>query len=599
MPKASRPKKQAVIVVHGMGEQRPMETLRSFVTAVWGTDAKGHIPEKPDEAQRTWIVPDRRTGILDLPRITTKPNDKGVRTDFFELYWADVFTGNTLQQLSAWLRGLLLRWPVQVPADVIWAWALLWALSVIAASAFLYVTLSGLLSGGPMQVFQNMKWTPGRTPATFHWLVSAALAVTLLLFMQGRLIKVLKDNAGAPFAALSRLCLFAVPAALFLGLVFLEPWGLLNKPKFWLLALAFFIAWFIKSIVVPYLGDVARYTQNAPWAIEARATIRARGLGLLRELHGLDADDELQAGAGEYQRIIVVGHSLGSVIAYDLLRYFWAEAGPVGKNKAAPQTMQALKNVDDYLKDCFDDPAAPGGTKPFVFSEYRALQSRAGEALCARHDGWKITDFVTLGCPLTHAEFLIANDNPQFKRMVRELILPASRPVLDETRHSFLYDPHYRANGGSAAGKRADHGSLFAATRWTNIYDPASRIFFGDFISGPLTENFREGLEDIPVNIRIWRKVLGWRMSRLFTHTQYWNAKACGELVPSGDAKTDPQPLDADRRDHILALKQALALGNPKPEQPKSRSAPAVAHPAPADRSRPESPPAGRTSPPS
>ncbi len=29
---------QAVVVIHGMGEQRPMATIRSFVDAVWTTD---------------------------------------------------------------------------------------------------------------------------------------------------------------------------------------------------------------------------------------------------------------------------------------------------------------------------------------------------------------------------------------------------------------------------------------------------------------------------------------------------------------------------------------------------------------------------------
>jgi hypothetical protein len=520
----------------------------------------GHIPGVRDEARRTWIVPDRRTGILDLSRITTKANEAGVRTDFFELYWADVFTGNTLQQLSGWLRGLLFRWPVQVPRDVIWAWLALWVLSLVAVFALLYA----MLSGSPSQIFSGMKWSMNSSPASLHWLLSALPAAALVLFMQGRLTKVLKENAGAPFAAFSKFLLFAAPASLFLALVFLAPWGLLHSLRFWMLALALFIVWFIKAIVVPYLGDVARYTQNAPWAIEARAKIRARGLGLLRDLHGLNADDQTQAGGSEYQRVIVVGHSLGSVIAYDLLRYFWAEAGPVGKNAASPQTMQALNDVDAYLAACFDENKGAAERQQFVMGDYRALQSRAGKAMCDTHDGWKITDFVTLGCPLTHAEFLIADDRPQFERMVRELVLPASPPVLDETRNSFLYDPHYGANGGNIADKRADHGALFAGVRWTNIYDPAAKIIFGDFISGPLTENFGRGLEDIPVNIRIKRKVLGWRASRLFTHTQYWNAKASGELVPSGDGTAEAQLPDANRRDHIATLKRALALGNPR-----------------------------------
>jgi hypothetical protein len=597
MPDAPKPKKQAVIVVHGMGEQRPMETLRSFVTAVWETDEDGTIPAEIPDERRTWIVPDRRNGILDLSRITTRRNEDGVRTDFFELYWADIFTGNTLQQLSGWVRGLLLRWPVQVPRDVFWAWVLLWGLSIFAAAALAYVMVSG---GNPLKLFNSFEWGINRDPAVFHWSVSGALAGATALFMQGRLAAVMKDNRVDPFSQLSQALVFAVPAALFLALVYFAPWNLIAEPKFWLAAMALAVVWLIRSVVVPYLGDVARYTQNAPWAIDARAKIRARGLGLLRELHGKSADGREPAAAGEYQRIIVVGHSLGSVVAYDLLRYYWAEAGPVGKNLASAETMGALSEVDTYLKLCFDEKPESPARKAFTFSEYSRLQTGAGEAMSAFHDAWKISDFVTLGCPLSHAEFLIANDRPQFEQMVKELVLPASVPVRDVTRGSFLYDPKYRGKGSTPADKRADHGAVFAATRWTNICDPARNIVSGDFISGLLTENFGRGVNDIAVSIRVKRRWLGWWGSALFTHTQYWNAKACGEKAPAGDARPGPEPPDENRRDHILALKAALGLGKPMPLTAlKSRSAPAAIHPAPADTSRPKSPRADTISRPS
>jgi len=31
-------KKQAVLLIHGIGEQRPMDTLRGFVETVWTSD---------------------------------------------------------------------------------------------------------------------------------------------------------------------------------------------------------------------------------------------------------------------------------------------------------------------------------------------------------------------------------------------------------------------------------------------------------------------------------------------------------------------------------------------------------------------------------
>ena len=594
MPGSQKPNKQAVIVVHGMGEQRPMETLRAFVTAVWKTDADGRIPEQMDEARRTWVVPDRRNGILDLSRITTRANHEGVRTDFFELYWADVFAGNTLQQLSGWLKGLLLRWPVQVPRDVFWAWVLLWVLTVLAAAALSYVMINN-----PLKIFEDVNWGVNESPAVWHWLVSALFAVSLMLFMQARLAKALSRNADAPFQRRSRLIPPAVLLVVFLGLVFFFPWEMFKNVQVFLLTGAALIAWLIKSVVVPYLGDVARYTLNEPWAIEARARIRARGLGLLRELHGRTADGSASNGGGGYQRVIVVGHSLGSVVAYDLLRFYWAEAGPVGKNPASKDVIAALAEVDGYLTECFGPLPDGKERKSFGFGELLNRQSAAANAMSESHDGWKITDFVTLGCPLTHAEFLIANDAPQFRKMVDELVLPISIPVQDTSRGSFLYDPHYGKNGGNPAHKRADHGAVFAGTRWTNIYDPERNIVFGDFISGPLTENFGRGVRDVAVFIREKRRLLGWFASDFFTHTQYWNAKAIGQAALADVPPQYPPAPDDSRMDHILALKDALRLGSAAPIEPKSRSAPAQVRLAPAGKPGPKSRRADTTSRPS
>ena len=98
----------AVVLVHGMGEQVPMETIRSFAEAVWTADPEIHSKRaaasgtKPGEL---FFVPDTRTGSRELMKISThksrdkiKPeldDSKGpVRTDFFEIYWADATKDN-------------------------------------------------------------------------------------------------------------------------------------------------------------------------------------------------------------------------------------------------------------------------------------------------------------------------------------------------------------------------------------------------------------------------------------------------------------------------------------------------------------------------
>ena len=61
----------------------------------------------------------------------------------------------------------------------------------------------------------------------------------------------------------------------------------------------------VQFVLVNYLGDAARYLSPLPGNIKLRQTIRKECIELLQTLHE----------SRRYDRIIVVGHSLGSVIA--------------------------------------------------------------------------------------------------------------------------------------------------------------------------------------------------------------------------------------------------------------------------------------------
>ena len=79
----------------------------------------------------------------------------------------------------------------------------------------------------------------------------------------------------------------------------------------------------INSIV----GDAVYYLDPAPANIQRRQEIRAKGVEILNKLHA----------SQEYQRIILVGHSLGSVIGYDMLTYAWPSyASQVDPQKRHP-----------------------------------------------------------------------------------------------------------------------------------------------------------------------------------------------------------------------------------------------------------------------
>ena len=144
---------QAVVVIHGMGEQRPMDTIKGFVRAVWETDDEITRNGLPNPTQ-VWSKPDPRSGSLELRRITTRetiPSEEfpgGVRTDFYELYWADLSAGSKWDQFVGWVWGLLFRRWRRVPPDVHLAWVLLWLVSLLVAA----LAIIGIL---PVKVWQS------------------------------------------------------------------------------------------------------------------------------------------------------------------------------------------------------------------------------------------------------------------------------------------------------------------------------------------------------------------------------------------------------------------------------------------------------------
>ncbi|WP_420208240.1 hypothetical protein [Candidatus Electronema sp. JC] len=98
--------RQAVVVIHGVGEQRPMETLRSFVKAV--------LPSTLESAQKKYrSKPDQMSESFEL-RCLQAPNDRESRrpiTDFYEYYWAHHMRDSKYSSVLSWLAGLLVRSP--------------------------------------------------------------------------------------------------------------------------------------------------------------------------------------------------------------------------------------------------------------------------------------------------------------------------------------------------------------------------------------------------------------------------------------------------------------------------------------------------------
>ncbi|MYZ50250.1 hypothetical protein [Propylenella binzhouense] len=539
---AAERRKQAVVVIHGMGEQRPMDTLRGFVDAVW---LRGRPAEEQARHRRAWIVPDKRAGSYELRRITTGYDDstaKDLRTDFFEFYWADLMEGTTLQHLWSWVRGLLIRPIWAVPWRRMAAWIVLWLLVIGMALALLGAAdpKNALVVWAGHRLGRPALWAAAHAREVLLALAGAAAALTVLrlayLLTRRRHAEgdaLLSEPAGVNVAG-------PLMSAVAAGSIFLSiPADASYDPepfaRLLLAGLAVAGAAIVHLFVVPYLGDVARYVRAAADTVEKRQAIRERGLALLRELHAQQ----------QYRRIVVVGHSLGSIVAYDLLLQLWAERGPARDRLPSADAADALAQVDRFV-GCRSDR--------FDLEAYRRAQWAVFDALRRRSDDWLISDFVTLGSPLGLADFLLARDARHLEAMKTERLVATAPPVATERGEAAA--PGERGGGGrpdrptmfytdTVAGQQVQiphHAALFAAVRWTNICDPPRGVFFGDLISGPVAPWFGPGVKDIRVKMR--RRLLGWLSWRFFTHTLYWS--------------TD-RPLGAGQA-HLRALRTALAL---------------------------------------
>jgi hypothetical protein len=180
---------------------------------------------------------------------------------------------------------------------------------------------------------------------------------------------------------------------------------------------------------------------------------------------------------------------------------------------------------------------------------------------------WRVSDFVTLGSPLTYASILLvhgrtpgsADPSParqqkpsrdEFYAQLSRQLEQAKRceqnwPVNGELEYAMyrgelptapprpFYENidkkgvFYFYSGDPDANRIVLTSNCpFLLTRWTNLYFPSNgRVFYGDPISGPLGPVFGLGINDIPLNpqeIEPKRHWLLWQ--ERFAHTQYWVA---------------------------------------------------------------------------
>lgn len=131
----------AVVVVHGMGEQRPLDTLNSFVETALKRIAK---------ERKYYSRPAKWTNSYEARRIlafSLGPEDKPVRgqTEIFEYHWSYMMTGNKLGDVLPTSLRLLLRFPWKVPSGMRFLWVLAWLLLIGIGVALYLLHRNGVI----------------------------------------------------------------------------------------------------------------------------------------------------------------------------------------------------------------------------------------------------------------------------------------------------------------------------------------------------------------------------------------------------------------------------------------------------------------------
>jgi hypothetical protein len=427
-----RRERQAVIVVHGIGEQRPGQLLREFVANIFDRDA----------GELHFVKPDHVSSLFEM-RMATVPRSDAARptTDVYELYWAHLIRDTTLTQVYRWMLWLVLSRDSKIPQTLI---RLVWVIRVVLIVALI----------------------------AFAWLMTKDVSGWI------------KGIGGGALLALPAIASFVLRAL---------------RDEF----------------VVNYAGDAARYLEPRADNIARRQEIREAGAQLLDTLHDM----------GRYSRIIVYGHSLGSVIAYDILSHAWTKRSR-SRDPVPTTSSRALRTLEDLLNP------RPGQDSAVDIDQVQAMQNAAW--LEYRRNGflWRVSDFVTAGSPLAHAQWLLNLDaTTEFGDLVRERSFPTCPPQTERipspapgiVRQVFTFTHAYE-NEEHPRRKRSvqvpHHGGLFALTRWTNLYFPYNGLIDGDPVAGSLAPCFGQWVKDVKL-----------RETKGFAHCRYTNRSLEPEAV--------------------------------------------------------------------
>lgn len=342
----------ALLVIHGIGEQNPYETLdqvaRGFVRYFRGRNLVPALrPERLRHADGTEVAIH-----LEFPEPYSPRGER--RLTLFEFYWAPFTEGKaTTRGILAWLIRTTLT-PLRYLADNLLAlldtrehnsrgrvaWLML---REVGRAVLVYIPFLVIVSGvvalfvrgiAPVSEASRAMAATVRSEPNQLALGVAAVCVTMAVVLGVFVARELWHWWRRPTPSTERkgevawvVMAVALAALFWLAAAWISRTGhvdaarysaiLMRRSHLWVVVFGVLIL-VLRRVLVDYVGDIAVYvTADAKQAsYEARtAILKASTAALARLLR-------------RHDRVIVLGHSLGSVIAYDtineLLSRVWA-----------------------------------------------------------------------------------------------------------------------------------------------------------------------------------------------------------------------------------------------------------------------------------
>ena len=293
----------AILVVHGMGSQRPLETVRGVINAVWFDD-----DDHTKGGKKLWSHPEPSGVDLDLSVMTT--NDFKTKTDervadFHELYWAHLMSETKSVAVLLWLFELARKGPhLQTVINGLW-WcgtvflcllllsaslvsvrAMTWFAGVpdkpysILAALFLMILVAVGAGYWKVRSLGWQKLPPLLVKAFFLWILVWA-AIVLLIWMAVYFADVVHENPfhsfkPITFAEISVLTtnVVLVPSiALFCTYLLMGRWGVRSFCWAYGLSTAFFLI-YLAAVAIFGLHELGRVDiARRPSALEPRISV--------------------------------------------------------------------------------------------------------------------------------------------------------------------------------------------------------------------------------------------------------------------------------------------------------------------------------------